>query len=98
MVLNKDDFGNAFFLKAVRTKGRKIHLVDTNQKGKPISQSTLCCRGLMEKEDEEERVEDTNKLEAILIDKRICKQCKREVRIFVEDQIDNKSIWKGNAI
>jgi len=93
MILNKDDFGNAFFLKAVRATGKKIHLVGVNQKGKPVDDSTLCCRSLMEIEDEEEFLEDTNKLEAVLLENDICKQCKKDVRVFVEDQIDNKFIW-----
>ncbi len=96
MILNKDDFGNAFFLKAVKTTGKKIHLVNTNQKGKPIEDSTLCCRGLMEIEDEEEVIEDIDRLEAILLESDICKQCKKDVRIFVEDQIVNKFVWRKN--
>ena len=88
-----DDFGSELRLKAVASKGRKIHLVFLNKKLKPY-EATLCHRGVFEVEDEEESIEDIHKLKVILSENRICKQCKKEIRMFVDKQINDLQLWK----
>jgi hypothetical protein len=83
-----DDFGDELRLKAVASKGRKIHLVLLNKNLQPY-EATLCHRGVFEAEDEEDDIEDINKLKAILNEKRICKQCQKEIRLFVLEQLRN---------
>jgi hypothetical protein len=81
-----DDFGDELRLKAIASKGRKIHLVLLNKYLQPY-EATLCHRGALKIKDEEDDVKDIHKLKAILTEKRICKQCKKDIKLFVSEQL-----------